>query len=615
MGGCLVLMAEQYLQRRKQRGSKQEQEFHSIRKANVVNDKDEFQIEKGDLVFQRSLNEFKDNYEVTNQVLGSGAFGTVQVCYYKKQQNQKRAVKMIKKDFLLFQDDVRLRYEIDILRYLDHPNILRLYEIYEDRHNIYLVTELCEGQDLWDDIAQREKLTENDAAEIMQQILSAVAYCHRKNVCHRDIKPENIIISHPTHSEKDCQNGNIEGLKNRIKLIDFGTSQVFSKVEKLQSLQGTSVYVAPEVIEGEYDQLCDVWSIGIILYIMMIGKSPYKSKIQSEILEEVKVTQIKIEGSEWENRSEEVKDLLRQMLNKDPELRITAKQALKHQWFQKQAITHRDYQSTVEAFINLRNFNAIYTFMVCQFSSQDEKDRLYNSFQTLDLNHDGKLTIDELVQGYKIVSPHLSDELIRQEAEHIMKIVDQDANGYISFSEWENASINKFDMLSHKKLRSAFELFDKDNSGKISVQEIQEILSQGSQVSNSNVWEEIIKEIDQDGDGQISFEEFYYMMQQILKDSHQNMNKNDSQQNIGRNSIKNRATDLPYFRKESDTLQLNTIKLDLVQKDLKASEKGPSNQNLDQNNSSSMYRLSEGVEDEPRINIQIKQSQQRERRI
>jgi calcium-dependent protein kinase len=134
-------------------------------------------------------------------------------------------VKMLKKERFLFADDTRLRYEIDILKNLDHPNIMKLYEVYEDRSHLYLVTELCSGKELFDEILTRGKLSETDAADVMRHLLSAIAYCHRKNVCHRDLKPENILID----TRDPAQH-------NKVKLIDFGTGQVFTANQKMKQL-------------------------------------------------------------------------------------------------------------------------------------------------------------------------------------------------------------------------------------------------------------------------------------------------------------------------------------------------------------------------------------------
>jgi calcium-dependent protein kinase len=167
----------------------------------------------------------------------------------------------------------RLNYEIDILKNLDHPNILRLYEVFEDKKYIYLVTEFCQGGELFDEIIARGKFNERDAAVIIKQLLSAISYCHSKKVSHRDLKPENILID------------NKETLQ--IKLIDFGTSQRFEDEENMELVLGTAYYIAPEVLKGHYDEKCDIWSIGVILYILLSGEPPFPGSDDKEILKSV----------------------------------------------------------------------------------------------------------------------------------------------------------------------------------------------------------------------------------------------------------------------------------------------------------------------------------------
>jgi len=190
-----------------------------------------------------------------------------------KATGDKRAIKKLAKDKMSPHASVRLSYEIDILKNLDHPNILRLYEVFEDSKYIYLVTELCNGGELFDEIVSRSRFGERDAAGVIKQLLSAISYCHSKKICHRDLKPENVLID------------NKETMS--IKLIDFGTSQRFEDEEKMELVLGTAYYIAPEVLKGEYDEKCDVWSIGVMLYILLSGEPPFPGNDDKEILRNV----------------------------------------------------------------------------------------------------------------------------------------------------------------------------------------------------------------------------------------------------------------------------------------------------------------------------------------
>ncbi|NCQ42735.1 MAG: protein kinase [Cyanobacteria bacterium] len=205
-----------------------------------------------------------DNINLFNNLIGS--FGLV----YKVQNRitkETRAVKAIKTDELSEQE---FESEINILKAVDHPNIIKLHEVYLDNNFVYLVEEYCKGGDLFDYIKMQRYFTEKKAASIMYQLLSALNHLHNKKIVHRDIKPDNIVF--------------IESKSNDIiiKLIDFGTS-IIKNQEPLTKELGTIYYIAPEVFNNNYDEKCDVWSAGVILYIMLCGNPPFKGVRDKEI--------------------------------------------------------------------------------------------------------------------------------------------------------------------------------------------------------------------------------------------------------------------------------------------------------------------------------------------
>ncbi len=176
-------------------GSRLEKEFEPMMKLGTINDKDQMKLGKSDFVVEHNRqSKLLEYYTMENaKVLGQGSFGMVQQCIHKA-SGQKRAVKRLSKEKMSAHAKIRLEYEIDTLKNLDHPNILRLYEVFEDKKYIYLVTEFCQGGELFDEIIARGRFNERDAAVVIKQLLSAIAYCHNKKVCHRDLKPENILI-------------------------------------------------------------------------------------------------------------------------------------------------------------------------------------------------------------------------------------------------------------------------------------------------------------------------------------------------------------------------------------------------------------------------------------
>lgn len=176
-------------------------------------------------------------------------------------------------------------HEISILKNLDHPNILKLYEVFDEPKRYCLVTELCKGGELFNEIVTKVQFTENEAASIVQQILLAISFCHDKGIVHRDLKPENVLID--------------KELNNTLKIIDFSNSVTIKPGDILNVTHGTSYYIAPEVLSKKYTEKCDVWSIGVILYILLSGKPPFDGDNDEEITEQVKIGNVNLKGDVW----------------------------------------------------------------------------------------------------------------------------------------------------------------------------------------------------------------------------------------------------------------------------------------------------------------------------
>ena len=395
---------------------------------------------------------------------------------------------------------------MQIMKKLDHPNILRIYEVFQDQKRYYLITELCTGGELFDEIAKKSLFSEKDAAIIIEQILEAISYWHSKSIVHRDLKPENILI--------DSAN------KNNIKVIDFGTSQKMSENNKMNQAFGTSYYIAPEVLVTEYNEKWDWWSIGVIMYILLGGKPPFDGETDKEICKKVREGKYSLSSEEWDDISDEAKDLIKKLMTYDPKRRISWADALKHPWFSLQINAENDTGNTLSALQNLKDFRATkklqqaaITFIVSQLASKEQMDELQKAFKALDINKTGVLSREELLIGYR----QLMGDLAEAEVDRIMEIADADKSGAIDYSEWVVATINKTQLLSDEKLKQAFDLFDRDGGGTISSSEVKEVLGIGK-AFDEKIWDEIIGEVDIDGDGEISFEEFREMMKKLLSD-------------------------------------------------------------------------------------------------
>lgn len=210
--------------------------------------------------------------------------------------------------------------ETSIMIQLDHANIVKLFEVFKDEQSFYLVSEFCDGGELFEKIRHINCLSESVVAQYMQQILSAIMYCHSNGIVHRDLKPENILFD----SNKD---------NPTLKIIDFGCSAKLNRNgEKLNRRIGTPFYVAPEVLAANYNEKCDIWSIGVILYILLCGYPPFSGKNELDVLQKVKKGIYKFDTDDWVKVSIQAKDLIRRMLMYDPEERISALEAYNHPW-------------------------------------------------------------------------------------------------------------------------------------------------------------------------------------------------------------------------------------------------------------------------------------------
>lgn len=225
-----------------------------------------------------------------------------------------RAIKIIDKAYQSKEEQEKLINEVQILRTIDHPNIIKVFEFYQEPQRFYIVTELCQGGELFDYILDQGHLTEAKAAVIMQKITSALMYCHQHNIMHRDLKPENLLLEREPSKQQDIQ----------VKVIDFGTSVMFKEDRKIKGKFGTAYYIAPEVLTNRYNEKCDIWSAGVILYILLCGYPPFNGNDDDEIIENVKKGEFSLKGSEWEQISPEAKDLVQKMIVMDPTKRLSA---------------------------------------------------------------------------------------------------------------------------------------------------------------------------------------------------------------------------------------------------------------------------------------------------
>merc|ERR1719356_1866693 len=406
----------------------------------------------------------QDFYQIEKKKLGEGSYGSV-----SKAKNLStgaiRACKSINKSQMKNID--RFKQEIALMKIMDHPNIIKLYETFEDHRNIYLIMELCSGGELFDRIIEAGHFTEVQAAILMQQIIRAIYYMHENKVCHRDLKPENFLFSTKDGIEKSL-----------LKIIDFGLSCKFETGQVLTTKAGTPYYVAPEVLSGKYDHLSDMWSVGVIMYVILCGYPPFFGETDAEVLGKVKLGNFAFNSADWKNISEDAKDLIRALLKMKTRDRFTAEQALNCEWIKNKAPKAKGISLQSGFVDNLRGFRSQNKLkkaalqIIAGQLNESQIASLRETFQALDNNGDGFLTVAEMKEGMskaglKEVPPDL---------QAIMEDVDADGSGKIDYTEFLAATLDKKLYLQEQQCWPAFRVLDRNGDGGISLDELKQVL-------------------------------------------------------------------------------------------------------------------------------------------
>ena len=362
--------------------------------------------------------------------------------------------------------------------------------------------EECKGGEVFDKIIERiqakQMYSEKDAANIIQQVMSCIQYCHNQNICHRDLKPENLLYLNPG-SEKD----------NRIKVIDFGLSQ---NTDKLKTKVGTAYYVSPEILTGKYTQLCDIWSAGVILYILLTGDPPFNGSSDQIIYNKIMKFDFSFPENKWKHISNEAKDLLKNHMLVPENKRATAKQVLAHNWFKNAPdVPLTSLGFTTNFFIdyiqgsNMKKMSLMY---IASRLDENEINNLKKVFSAFDKSKDGQISYDELRQGLIQLK---SNRITEQDVYFLFQALDVDHNGKVDYTEFIAATLQKANYLRNDRLLEAFLNFDKDKSGKISKEELLQVLKANK--SQEKEIEKFIKAVDKNNDGKIDYNEFLLLMQ------------------------------------------------------------------------------------------------------
>jgi len=451
----------------------------------------------------------EDKYELDRKKIGEGGFGAVRKAQCRN-TGAWRAVKSIARSAV--PEPELLREEINIMRLLDHPHIVRLSETFEDSCWVYLVLELCEGGELFQQITEAHCFNELVAAGCTRQMLLAVNYLHQNRIMHRDLKPENFLLADA---------GPVES--GTLKLIDFGFAKRVPIDEPCQTLCGTLLYIAPEVIDERYDFKADVWSLGVIVYLMLSGVLPWgNAKNDDALMRLVKAGNINTEDKTWRPVSQEAKSLVRHLLTKDARARPQAVQALQHTWLAEEPNMGQRSSLCVNKVKSLKAFGQMNSLkkaaadvLVTQLPESEIKE-MRSLFMEMDTNKDGTVSLSELKKGMEKSGVKLPKNL-----QQLMVECDLDGSGVLDYTEFLAAVMGRQQYHQKDIVWAAFKRFDSDNSGFIDRSELANVLNEKEvqeamhlQAEASCV-DKILAEVDKDHDNRIDFDEFFAMMRSV----------------------------------------------------------------------------------------------------
>ncbi|KAK1363484.1 Calcium-dependent protein kinase 28 [Heracleum sosnowskyi] len=442
---------------------------------------------------------FEKRYTV-GKLLGHGQFGYT----YSATDNTTGnlvAVKKIDKNKMVQPIAVEdVKREVKILQALSgHENVVQFYNAFEDENFVYIAMELCEGGELLDRILSKKdsRYSEKDAAQVVRQMLRVAAECHLNGMVHRDMKPENFLFK---SSKEDSP----------LKATDFGLSDFIKPGKKFKDIVGSAYYVAPEVLKRKSGPESDVWSIGVITYILLCGRRPFWDKTEEGIFREVLRNKPDFQRKPWPTISNSATDFVKKLLVKDPRTRLTAAQALSHPWV-REGGEASEIPLDISVLFNMRQFvtySRMKQFALRALASTLDEEELANlrdQFHAIDIDKSGTISLEEMRQALAQDRPwKVKDKCVSA----ILKAMDGNTDGLIDFPEFVAATLRVHQLEEHdtKKWQqlsqAAFEKFDVDKDGYITPQELR--MHTGSKGSI----EQLLKDGDIDKDGKISLNEF-----------------------------------------------------------------------------------------------------------
>lgn len=457
-------------------------------------------------ILGRPMEDVKSHY-IIGKELGRGQFGVTYICTHKQTKEQ-YACKCIAKRKLVHKDDKEdVRREVQIMHHLTgQQNIVELKGAYEDKHSVNLVMELCAGGELFDRIIAKGHYSERAAASLCRTMVKVVHICHSMGVIHRDLKPENFLFLSKDENSP-------------LKATDFGLSVFYKPGDVFKDIVGSAYYVAPEVLRRRYGPEIDIWSAGVILYILLSGVPPFWAETEQGIFDAILRGNTDFESEPWPSISSGAKDLVKKMLEHDPKKRLTAAAVLNHPWVREDGeAPDKPLDSAV--LVRMKQFRAMNKLkkvalkVIAESLSEEEIRGLKEMFKSMDTDNSGTVTFEELKGGLARFGSKISESEVRQ----LMDAADVDGNGTIDYLEFITATMHMNRMDREDHLYTAFQFFDKDSSGYITKEELEQALKDYGMGDQETI-KDIIAEVDTDNDGRIDYDEFVAMMSKGNQDN------------------------------------------------------------------------------------------------
>jgi len=409
-----------------------------------------------------------DDYTLSGEVLAASN-GKVQLATSNLNPKETFVVKEFDLKHMSASAQYHLKGELSVFLCMDHPHVARLVDVYECPEQLNLVMEHISGGELFDRAHHVKSFSDFDAADAIRQILSAVNYIHSHGMVHRDLKLENIL-----YDSKDGQH---------LKLIDFGFSKFCNPLSRMHTSCGTVHFVAPEVVDSSfpmYTSKCDVWSVGVITYVLLSGDTPFTARNDGELRKNIIAGKVAVSGKAWKNVSSAAKDFVKSLLQVDPQKRLSTEAALRHKWIQ------ANYNETIGAMPFGKSshiFDALCSWrtapkiqrtclsVMAWSLSNEQQSKVRDYFLALDQDLDGVITLEEFRNAIVNVCKEDDDTMIDQ-----FEAVDSNHDGQITYSDFLASMIGVNVDLTHELLQTAFRKFDAKKEGCITGESFRDIM-------------------------------------------------------------------------------------------------------------------------------------------